>query len=172
LPLQVGHLPLIRLAACSICGRTASGISGAIAKTATAPIERVKLIIQTQDSNPLIRSGQVKRYTGIADCFSRVASEQGIKAFWRGNFVNVLRYFPTQAFNFAFKDTIKAMLPKVDKKNVMASLGVNFWLALSAMKSTRAVIRPYVPWKVAATTPMIMSQPQCFQGISRFYRPK
>jgi hypothetical protein len=30
-------------------------ITGAIDKTATAPIERVKLLIQTQDSNPLIR---------------------------------------------------------------------------------------------------------------------
>ena len=94
----------------------AGGISGAVAKTATAPIERVKLIIQTQDSNPLIRSGEVKRYTGIANCFSRVASEQGIGAFWRGNFVNVIRYFPTQAFNFAFKDVIKHMFPKFDKK--------------------------------------------------------
>merc|ERR1711934_808046 len=28
--------------------------------------------------------------------------------FWRGNLANVLRYFPTQALNFAFKDTIKA----------------------------------------------------------------
>jgi len=94
----------------------AGGISGAIAKTATAPIERVKLIIQTQDSNPKIISGEVKRYTGIADCFKRVASEQGVGAFWRGNFTNVIRYFPTQAFNFAFKDTIKAMFPKVDSK--------------------------------------------------------
>ena len=41
------------------------GISGAVAKTATAPIERVKLIIQTQDANPLIKSGQVARYTGL-----------------------------------------------------------------------------------------------------------
>ena len=82
----------------------AGGISGAVAKTCTAPIERVKLIIQTQDANPLIKSGEVKRYTGIADCFRRVASEQGIGAFWRGNFTNVIRYFPTQAFNFAFKD--------------------------------------------------------------------
>ena len=94
----------------------AGGISGAIAKTATAPIERVKLIIQTQDSNPLIRSGEVKRYTGIGDCFTRVASEQGVKAFWRGNFTNVIRYFPTQAFNFAFKDTIKALFPKYSSK--------------------------------------------------------
>jgi len=94
----------------------AGGISGAIAKTATAPIERVKLIIQTQDSNPMIRSGEVPRYTGIMNCFTRVASEQGIAAFWRGNFTNVIRYFPTQAFNFAFKDTIKRMFPKYDSK--------------------------------------------------------
>jgi solute carrier family 25 (adenine nucleotide translocator) protein 4/5/6/31 len=74
------------------------------------------LIIQTQDANPLIKSGQVKRYTGIMDCFTRVASEQGIKAFWRGNFTNVIRYFPTQAFNFAFKDTIKALFPRYNSK--------------------------------------------------------
>jgi solute carrier family 25 (adenine nucleotide translocator) protein 4/5/6/31 len=94
----------------------AGGVSGAVAKTATAPIERVKLLIQTQDANPKIISGEVKRYTGIVDCFVRVSQEQGIKAFWRGNFTNIIRYFPTQAFNFAFKDTIKAMFPKVDKK--------------------------------------------------------
>jgi len=94
----------------------AGGVSGAVAKTATAPIERVKLLIQTQDANPRIISGEVPRYTGIVDCFSRVAKEQGIKAFWRGNLTNIIRYFPTQAFNFAFKDSIKAMFPKVDKK--------------------------------------------------------
>lgn len=93
----------------------AGGVSGAIAKTCTAPIERVKLIIQTQDANPLIKSGEVKRYNGIVDCFSRVASEQGIGAFWRGNFTNVIRYFPTQAFNFAFKDQIKTLFPKYNK---------------------------------------------------------
>jgi len=93
----------------------AGGVSGAVAKTCTAPIERVKLIIQTQDANPKIISGEVARYTGIADCFTRVANEQGVKAFWRGNLTNIMRYFPTQAFNFAFKDSIKAMFPKVDK---------------------------------------------------------
>lgn len=40
----------------------AGGVSGAIAKTATAPIERVKLLIQTQDANPRIRSGEVPRF--------------------------------------------------------------------------------------------------------------
>merc|ERR1719218_566976 len=98
----------------------AGGVSGAVAKTCTAPIERVKLLIQTHDANPKIISGEVARYTGIVDCFSRVAKEQGIGAFWRGNFTNCIRYFPTQAFNFAFKDGIKALFPKADKSKEFA----------------------------------------------------
>lgn len=94
----------------------AGGVSGAIAKTCTAPIERVKLIIQTQDANPRIMSGEVPRYTGIGNCFVRVYQEQGLRAFWAGNGVNIIRYFPTQAFNFAFKDTIKGLFPKYSPK--------------------------------------------------------
>merc|ERR1712012_1050117 len=41
-------------------------------------------------------------------------------AFWRGNLTNIIRYFPTQAFNFAFKDSIKAMFPKADKNTEFA----------------------------------------------------
>jgi len=36
---------------------------------------------------------------------------------WRGNLANVIRYFPTQALNFAFKDTYKNLFLKgYDKK--------------------------------------------------------
>ena len=37
----------------------------------------------------------------------RVPKEQGVAAFWRGNLANVIRYFPTQALNFMFKDEYK-----------------------------------------------------------------
>jgi len=94
----------------------AGGVSGAVSKTLTAPIERVKLVIQTQDANPRIVSGEVARYTGIGNCFSRIMSEQGFAAFWRGNMTNIIRYFPTQAFNLAFKDTIKGAFPKFNRK--------------------------------------------------------
>jgi solute carrier family 25 (adenine nucleotide translocator) protein 4/5/6/31 len=94
----------------------AGGISGAVSKTITAPIERVKLIIQTQDANPKIISGEVPRYTGIGNCFVRVRAEQGMGAFWRGNFTNCIRYFPTQALNLASKDSIKGMFPKYNPK--------------------------------------------------------
>jgi solute carrier family 25 (adenine nucleotide translocator) protein 4/5/6/31 len=104
----------------------AGGVSGAVSKTITAPIERVKLIIQTQDANPKIVSGEVPRYSGIGNCFSRVYSEQGLGAFWRGNLTNCIRYFPTQAFNLAFKDSIKAQFPKFNPKTeFLPFFGVN-----------------------------------------------
>jgi solute carrier family 25 (mitochondrial adenine nucleotide translocator), member 4/5/6/31 len=55
--------------------------------------------------------------SGIVDCFVRIPKEQGFGAFWRGNLANVIRYFPTQALNFAFKDVYKQVfLGGVDQK--------------------------------------------------------
>jgi len=92
------------------------GVSGAIVKTGMAPIERVKLLLQTQDSNPKIISGEEPRYTGIGDCFKRVHAEQGMNAFWRGNLVNCLRYAPQQGSALAFNDAIKRLMPKYNPK--------------------------------------------------------
>jgi len=84
-----------------------SGVAAGVSKTAAAPIERVKLLIQNQDE--MIKQGRLdKPYNGVIDCTKRVLTTEGIYPFWRGNLANVLRYFPTQALNFAFKDTIKA----------------------------------------------------------------
>jgi solute carrier family 25 (adenine nucleotide translocator) protein 4/5/6/31 len=84
------------------------GVSAAVSKTAAAPIERVKLLIQNQDE--MIKSGRLATpYKGIGECFQRVIREEGVVALWRGNLANVLRYFPTQALNFAFKDQFKRM---------------------------------------------------------------
>lgn len=92
----------------------AGGISAAVAKTAVAPIERVKLLLQVQHVSKQIPKEQ--RYKGMIDCFMRIPKEQGFLSFWRGNLANVIRYFPTQALNFAFKDKYKQIfLGGVDK---------------------------------------------------------
>jgi solute carrier family 25 (adenine nucleotide translocator) protein 4/5/6/31 len=84
------------------------GVSAAVSKTAAAPIERVKLLIQNQDE--MLKSGRLSTpYKGIGDCFSRVIAEEGTASLWRGNLANVIRYFPTQALNFAFKDQFRRM---------------------------------------------------------------
>jgi len=92
------------------------GSIGAVSKTVMAPVERVKLLMQTQDSNPDVLSGKVKRYSSIGDCFSRVSKEQGFKAFWRGNLVNCLRYAPQQGSALAFNDLINNMFPAYDTR--------------------------------------------------------
>lgn len=92
----------------------AGGISAAVSKTVVAPIERVKLLLQVQHVSKQIAVDQ--RYKGIVDAFVRIPREQGFLSFWRGNLANVIRYFPTQALNFAFKDKYKQVfLGGVDK---------------------------------------------------------
>lgn len=92
----------------------AGGISAAVSKTAVAPIERVKLLLQVQAASTQIKADQ--QYKGIIDAFRRIPAEQGVGSFWRGNLSNVIRYFPTQALNFAFKDRYKQIFQHWDAK--------------------------------------------------------
>merc|ERR1719410_1214644 len=101
-----------------------SGAAAVISKTAAAPIERVKLMVQNQDE--MIKSGRLKEpYKGVLDCGRRILAEEGIIPFWRGNLANCLRYFPTQALNFAFKDKIKAQFKVAKTDGKMTKLGKN-----------------------------------------------
>merc|ERR1712105_438930 len=85
-----------------------SGVAAVVSKTAAAPIERIKLLVQNQDE--MIRQSRLdKPYNGVIDCTVRTVKSEGVYPLWRGNLANVLRYFPTQALNFAFKDSIKAI---------------------------------------------------------------
>jgi len=99
------------------------GVSAAVSKTAAAPIERVKLLIQNQDE--MLKTGRLSEpYKGIGDCFMKVTKDEGVVALWRGNLANVIRYFPTQALNFAFKDQFKRMFGYSKEKD-----GYGKWFA-------------------------------------------
>ncbi|KAG9151547.1 hypothetical protein Leryth_019739 [Lithospermum erythrorhizon] len=80
------------------------GTAAVISKSAAAPIERVKLLLQNQGE--MIKRGQLRTpYMGIGDGFRRVLREEGFLSFWRGNQANVIRYFPTQKpESFGFTD--------------------------------------------------------------------
>ena len=96
------------------------GTSGIIAKTICAPLERIKIILQVQSSQAV---GSVK-YNGIVDAAVSIAKNDGLLAFWRGNFTNCLRYFPTQAMNFAFKDKYQALFVRPKEE-----VGFGLWFA-------------------------------------------
>lgn len=101
-----------------------SGAAAIISKTAAAPIERIKLLIQNQDE--MIKAGRLdKPYGGVIECTTRTFRNEGIIPFWRGNLANCIRYFPTQALNFAFKDSIKAAFKMNKSDPYLINFGKN-----------------------------------------------
>merc|ERR1712240_191152 len=101
-----------------------SGVAAVVSKTAAAPIERIKLLVQNQDE--MIRQGRLdKPYSGVIDCTARTIKNEGVYPLWRGNLANCLRYFPTQALNFAFKDKVKAMFNVPKDASYVKKFGAN-----------------------------------------------
>nr|XP_034366106.1 ADP/ATP translocase 2-like [Arvicanthis niloticus] len=100
---------------CGVAAAISKMAVAAISKMAVAPMERVKLLLQVQHASKQITAD--KQYKGIIDFVVHIPKEQGVLSFWRGNLANVIRYFPTQALNFAFKDKYKQIfLGGVDKR--------------------------------------------------------
>ena len=90
-----------------------------------------------------MKAGRLDRkYDGIGECFRRTIKDEGTLSLWRGNTANVIRYFPTQALNFAFRDTYKSMFAFKKERDGyakwmagnLASGGVSFFSSLLTNK--------------------------------------
>lgn len=55
------------------------GITSSFAKTLTAPLDRIKLILQNQNSALHILTGKRKKYSSFIDCVVRIPKEQVLK---------------------------------------------------------------------------------------------
>jgi solute carrier family 25 (adenine nucleotide translocator) protein 4/5/6/31 len=85
-----------------------SGTAAVTSKTISAPIERIKMVVQNADE--MVRRGTLdKPFKGIVDCANWIQKNEGFAAFWKSNFTNCIRYFPTQALNFSFKGLSKKL---------------------------------------------------------------
>jgi len=95
------------------------GTSGITAKTMCAPLERVKIVLQTQAANEMAAvQHKGTGLVGMANCGAHILRTDGIKGLWKGNLVNCIRYFPTTAMNFAFKEKYKKMfVPDKEKSS-------------------------------------------------------
>lgn len=71
-------------------------------RTFVAPLERLKLeyIVRGEQKN-------------LLDLIQTIALSQGLKGFWKGNFVNILRTAPFKAVNFYAYDTYRKHLLKM-----------------------------------------------------------
>eukprot|EP00526_Cylindrotheca_closterium_P017862 CAMPEP_0113659968 /NCGR_PEP_ID=MMETSP0017_2-20120614/32645_1 /TAXON_ID=2856 /ORGANISM="Cylindrotheca closterium" /LENGTH=296 /DNA_ID=CAMNT_0000574563 /DNA_START=68 /DNA_END=958 /DNA_ORIENTATION=- /assembly_acc=CAM_ASM_000147 len=86
-----------------ICG----GVAGMIAKTATNPLERIKMLSQTGEHG-LQSSGVVSLYRSIIE-------NEGVMGLWAGNGANLLRVFPAKAVVFSSNDMYQGLFRKLTK---------------------------------------------------------
>ena len=96
----------------------AGGAAGAIARTAIAPIERVKIIYQIDKTNR-------GSYLGIP---RKIVAEEGMLGLWRGNSAAVLRVVPYMSAQFTFLEFYKQVFANFFFTSGKSST----WLTLAA----------------------------------------
>lgn len=70
----------------------AGGVSGGIAKTAVAPLERIKILFQTRQAE--------FQAVGLHGSFTKIAKSEGLQGFYRGNGASVARIVPYAALHY------------------------------------------------------------------------
>lgn len=86
----------------------AGGLAGAAARTASAPLDRIKLLFQVQ---AVSTSGlKADAYTGVVQAFRKIYAEEGLLAFWKGNGVNLIRIVPYSSVQLSSNDFYKRVL--------------------------------------------------------------
>ncbi|KAH7843855.1 hypothetical protein Vadar_021396 [Vaccinium darrowii] len=90
----------------------AGAIAGAAAKTVTAPLDRIKLIMQTHG----LRAGQegAKKAIGFVEAFALIGNQEGVKGYWKGNLPQVIRVIPYSAVQLFAYDTYKKLFSGKD----------------------------------------------------------
>eukprot|EP00002_Diphylleia_rotans_P029897 TRINITY_DN6110_c0_g1_i2.p1 TRINITY_DN6110_c0_g1~~TRINITY_DN6110_c0_g1_i2.p1 ORF type:complete len:387 (-),score=95.32 TRINITY_DN6110_c0_g1_i2:889-2049(-) len=78
----------------------AGALAGAVSRTATAPLDRLKILLQVNSA----------QYSGIRQGMEAIYQQGGLKAFFRGNGTNVLKIAPESAFKFFAYDKFKTLI--------------------------------------------------------------
>lgn len=85
----------------------AGAIAGAVSRTCTAPLDRLKVFLQVQTNR-----------VRIADSFNYLLKEGGVRSFWRGNGINVLKIAPESAIKFAAYEQVKRLIRQNDNRQL------------------------------------------------------
>uniref|UniRef100_A0AAR2LZX4 EF-hand domain-containing protein n=1 Tax=Pygocentrus nattereri TaxID=42514 RepID=A0AAR2LZX4_PYGNA len=80
----------------------AGGGAGAVSRTCTAPLDRLKVLMQVHGS----RSSNMCIMSGL----TQMIKEGGVRSLWRGNGINVLKIAPESALKFMAYEQIKRLM--------------------------------------------------------------
>ncbi|KAM3412193.1 hypothetical protein ACQJBY_003706 [Aegilops geniculata] len=148
----------------------AGALMGGAVHTVVAPIERVKLLLQTQDGNAALL-GRSRRFRGFADCVARTVRDEGVLSLWRGNGTAVIRYYPSVALNFSLKDLYRSILKdagtSADNKFTSIAL-TNFIAGAAAGCTTLVIIYPLDIAHTRLAADIGQTDTRQFKGIRHF----
>ncbi|KAK9920571.1 hypothetical protein M0R45_029124 [Rubus argutus] len=85
----------------------AGGIAGAFSKTCTAPLARLTILFQVQGMHSDVSALSKASIWREA---SRIANEEGFRAFWRGNLVTIAHRLPYSSVSFYAYERYKKLL--------------------------------------------------------------
>lgn len=83
--------------------------SGIVSKTMTAPLDRVKILLQVQG---MYGVQIVPKYRGVWGTLTTVFREEGLRSLWKGNLATVIRTIPVSALKFSLNDEFKALVKR------------------------------------------------------------
>ncbi|CAM8913337.1 unnamed protein product [Rhodiola kirilowii] len=148
----------------------AGAVMGGMVHTIVAPIERAKLLLQTQESNQVIVGGGHRRFKGMCDCIARTVREEGILSLWRGNGSSVIRYYPSVALNFSLKDLYRNILRSgSDSENhLVPGAAANFIAGAAAGCTTLIIIYPLDIAHTRLAADLGRNDVRQFRGICHF----
>ncbi|CAH0703206.1 unnamed protein product [Spodoptera exigua] len=109
----------------------AGGIAGAVSRTCTAPLDRLKVFLQV---NPTREN--------MGGCLAKMINEGGISGLWRGNGINVIKIAPESALKFAAYEQVKRLIKGDKRANHPLEIHERFVAGAMAGAMAQTVIYP------------------------------
>lgn len=154
----------------------AGAIAGAIGKTVTAPLDRIKVLLQVKGGFSGAAVVQAAQSGGFFPTMRAIFREEGLRSFWKGNVPQVIRVLPYSALQLYGYEQLKVLL-KVEegdqKWRVAKSLVAGASAGMIATIATYPLDTVRLRMAVDAS---IKSMPQAIRLLSReggvlaFYR--
>lgn len=115
--------------------------------TLCSPFDLIRNRLQTMGE--LLRQNRITTpYIGVVDCGKRLIAYEGIFGFWKGNFANLMRFYPNETFNFLTKESIQIWVRNAGLVNKNNFVAVNF---ISGILGSWIVLMFIYPFDFART---------------------
>lgn len=109
----------------------AGGIAGAVSRTCTAPLDRLKVFLQVSVCRPVCAAANRSMYNntsprlqvqtsrkGISESLVCMLKEGGVRSMWRGNGINVMKIAPETAIKFAAYEHVKRLIRQNENRQM------------------------------------------------------